>query len=135
MGRQTTVQVKDKDTSATLSHHETDAPLLPMAQIAQLKEIQPDKVEWVFDQARAEGDFRRSETHRVKTFKFIERMAGILSGFLIGVFGLGISAYLAIQGHDWVAAGLGGATLVSLVSVFVVGKTSRPPPKPNQNGK
>ncbi|AJX77739.1 hypothetical protein Y602_127 [Burkholderia pseudomallei MSHR733] len=135
MGRQTTAQVKDKDRSLTVSHHETDAPLLPMAQIERLKEIAPDKVEWVFEQARVEGEFRRSETHRINTFRFVERMAGILSGLLIGVVGLGIAALLAIMGHDWVAVGIGGATLVSLVSVFVIGKAVRTPPKPGPNGK
>ncbi|AOJ81153.1 hypothetical protein WS86_11365 [Burkholderia savannae] len=106
-----------------------------MAQIERLKEIAPDKVEWVFEQARVEGEFRRSETHRINTFRFAERMAGILSGFVIGVVGLGIAALLAIMGHDWAAVGIGGATLVSLVSVFVIGKAVRTPPKPGPNGK
>jgi hypothetical protein len=127
MGRQTTAQVKDKDRSLTVSHHETDAPLLPMAQIERLKDILPEKVDWVFEQAKAEGDFRRSETSRVNWFTFIDRMAGITSGFLIGVVGLGVATYLAMQGHDAVAGVIGGTTVVGLVSVFVVGQVKATP--------
>jgi hypothetical protein len=131
MGRQTTAQVKGKDHSLTVSHHETDAPLLPMVQIERLKEILPDKVDWVFEQAKAEGDFRRSETSRVNWFKFIDRMAGIVSGFLIGVIGLGVAAYLSMHGHDTVAGIIGGTTVVGLVSVFVIGQIKAPSQRQN----
>jgi type IV secretory pathway TrbD component len=97
-----------------------------MAQIERLREILPEKVDWVFEQAKAEGDFRRSETRRVNLFKFIDRMAGIASGFLIGIIGLGVSAYLAMHGHDWVAGVIGGSTVLGLVSVFVIGQVKAP---------
>lgn len=129
MGGQTTAHVKDKDRSLTLSHHESDAPLLPMAQIERLHEILPDKVDWVFEQAKAEGDYRRRETGRVNLFRFIERMAGIVSGLVIGFAGLGTAAYLAMNGHDGVAGVIGGTTVVGLVSVFVIGQ-ARAAPKP-----
>lgn len=126
MGRQTTAQVKSRDNTLTVSHHETDAPLLPMAQIERLREILPEKVDWVFEQAKAEGDFRRSETRRVNLFKFVDRMAGIVSGFLIGIIGLGVAAYLSMHGHDWVAGVIGGSTVLGLVSVFVIGQVKAP---------
>ena len=103
MGGQTTAQVKERDRSLTLSHQESDAPLLPMAQIERLKEILPKKVDWVFDQAAGEGRFRRSETKRVNTLVGIERIGSMFSGLIMGCFALTLSAYLAMHGHDWVA--------------------------------
>lgn len=122
MGRQTTAQVRNKDTSLTLSHHETDAPLLPMAQIERLVELLPDKVDWVFEQAAAEGEFRRKETKRVNTLVAVERLGSMLSGLIIGCVALGVAAYLAMNGHDAVAGVIGGTTVVGLVSAFVIGQ-------------
>lgn len=106
---------------------------MPMAQIERLLEILPEKVDWVFEQAKAEGDFRRSETRRVNLFKFVDRMAGIVSGLLIGIIGLGVAAYLSMHGHDAVAGVIGGTTVVGLVSVFVIGQIKAPAQR--QNGK
>ena len=68
MGKSTTAQLRNKDSQLTVSQHETDAPIIPMAQIAQLKELHPERVDWVFSEASVEGKFRRSETRRVNTF-------------------------------------------------------------------
>jgi hypothetical protein len=121
VGRSTTAQLKDRERHVTLSQHETDAPILPIAQIEKLREIAPGRVEWFFDETIKEGDFRRGETSRVNTFVFIERLLGILAGLFIGSSALYASYRLAMAGHDWVAAIIGGTTVVGLVSAFVVG--------------
>lgn len=136
MGGHITAQVKDKDGSLTLSHHESDAPLLPMAQIEHLKEILPEKVAWVFDQAAEESRFRRSEMKRVNTLAGVERIGSMLSGLIIGCFALTVSTYLAMHEHDWVAGVIGGTTVVGLVSAFVIGQRRSPlegsAPSPNR---
>ena len=121
MAKSTTAQLRNKDSHLTVSQHETDAPIIPMAQIAQLKELHPERVDWVFQESAKESEFRRSETRRVNTFVAFERFAGIVSGFIIGVVALGISYALAMAGHDWVAGLVGGTTVVGLVSAFVIG--------------
>ena len=121
MAKSTTAQLRNKDSHLTVSQHETDAPIIPMAQIAQLKELHPERVDWVFQESTKESEFRRSETRRVNTFIAIERYAGIVSGFIIGVLALGISYFLAMAGHDGVAALVGGTTVVGLVSAFLIG--------------
>lgn len=78
MGRSTTAQLRDRDRHVTVSEHQTDAPLLPMAQIEKLNEIAPERVQWVFEETTKEGNFRRTETTRLNTLVFIERMAGIV---------------------------------------------------------
>ncbi|MCX7660011.1 MULTISPECIES: hypothetical protein [Caldimonas] len=125
MGRSTTAQLKDRERHVTLSQHETDAPILPIAQIERLRELAPDRVEWFFDETTKEGDFRRAETSRVNGFVFVERLLGILAGLFMGSSALYASYHLAMAGHDWVAAIIGGTTVVGLVSAFVVGVRRR----------
>lgn len=129
MGKSTTAQLRNKDSQLTVSQHETDAPIIPMAQIAQLKELHPERVDWVFSEASVEGKFRRSETRRVNTFVFVERMAGIVAGLTIGSIALLAAHQLALAGHDWVAGIIGGTTVIGLVSAFVIGATHKPPAK------
>ena len=121
MGRSTTAQVRNKDQHLTLSQHDTDAPVLPIAQIEKLKEIHPERVDWVFEETTKEGDFRRKEIVRVNGFTFVERILGVLSGLTIGLAALYAAFNLAMAGHDWVAGIIGGTTVVGLVSAFLLG--------------
>ncbi len=103
--------------------------MLPVAHLEKLQEILPEKVDWVFEQTKTEGEFRRTEQRRINTFVFIERILSIVSGLLIGSIALGTSAYLALHGAEAVAAVIGGTTVVGLVTVFVIGSA-----KKNTNG-
>jgi len=125
MSKTTTVQMRDKDRQLTASAHETDAPILPIAQLEKLKEIAPDRVSWVFDETAKEGNFRRDETKRVNTLVFTERLLGIVAGLAIGCTSLWASYQLAMANHDTVAAIIGGTTVVGLVSAFLFGVKRR----------
>ncbi|OAK66915.1 hypothetical protein A3K87_05055 [Variovorax paradoxus] len=96
-----------------------------MAQIEKLQQIAPDRVSWVFDETAKEGNFRRSETTRINTFVFFERLLGIAAGLIIGFGALYASYHLAMAGHDAVAGIIGGTTVVGLVSAFVIGVRRR----------
>ena len=87
-----------------------------------MQQILPHRVEWVFDQTQVESEHRRKEVRRVNTLIFVERIAGLLFALVIAVFGLGVAAYLAIQGKELTASVIGGATLVGLVAAFIGGK-------------
>jgi hypothetical protein len=134
MGRQTTAKLQQKDSQVTVSQHESDAPLLPIVQIEKLKDICPERVDWVFEETTKEGDFRRSETLRVNTFVFVERIAGVIGGLAIGCTALYTSYHLAMAGHDTVAGIIGGTTVVGLVSAFLYAKhRSQAPRKSGTN--
>ena len=104
-----------------MSDHETDSPLLPIGQLEKLREIAPERVAWVFDETTKEGDFRRSETKRINTLVFVERLIGVVAGLAIGCTALWASYVLAMNGHDVVAGVIGGTTVVGLVSAFLFG--------------
>jgi uncharacterized membrane protein len=109
----------------TLSSTTTDAPLLPIEQIARLKELAPTRVDWVFEQTELESDGRRKEVRRINTMTFIERMAGLVFALLIAIIGLGAAVYLAMNGHEVTASIIGGGTLVGLVTAFVAGRKAQ----------
>lgn len=100
----------------------TDSPILPIEQIERLQQIAPHRVDWVFEQTQLESDGRRSETRRVNTMVFAERMAGLVFALLVAIVGLGAAVYLAMQGHEVTASIIGGGTLVGLVTAFVAGR-------------
>lgn len=127
MAKSTTAQLRNKDHHITLSQQETDAPVLPMAQIERIKEIHPARVDWVFEETTLESRFRRAETRRVNTLVFIERLFSMVSGLVIGSTSLYTCYHLAMQGHDVVAGVVGGTTVVGLVSAFVIGVRRKAP--------
>lgn len=131
MSRSTTAQLRNKESHVTVSQHETDAPVLPIAQIERLHAIYPARVDWVFDETTKEGDFRRSEVRRVNSMVFVERILSMLAGLAIGVVALYTSYQLAMNGHDWVAGVVGGTTVIGLVSAFVIGVKRRGATKKN----
>lgn len=118
--RSTTAQVREKDRHVTVSQHETDSPVLPMAQLAQLKEVHPERVDWVFLETTKEAEFRRTEIKRVNGFAFAERIVGMIFGLGIGCVGLFLAYDLGMHGHEVSASVIGGATLVGIVSSFLV---------------
>ena len=124
MSRQTQINAKTKDHELTVHDHQTDSPLLPIAQIERLHAIRPDRVDWVFEQTESESKARRKQAERIHTFVFVERMLGMLCAFTLGAGGLAGAIWLAYQDKQMAAIGIGGATLASLVSTFLyAGKT------------
>ncbi|MDA8522013.1 hypothetical protein M5C95_14715 [Acidovorax sp. NCPPB 4044] len=105
-----------------MSQTTTDAPLLPIEQIGRLRELAPERVDWIFDQTEIESEYRRAETRRINTMTFAERMAGLVFALLIAVLGLGLAAYLAMNGKEITASIIGGTTIVGLVSAFILGR-------------
>lgn len=111
----------------TVSSTTTDSPILPIEQIARLKEIAPHRVDWVFDQTEAESKARRSEIKRINTLVFAERVAGLVFALLVAIAGLGAAVYCAFLGREITASVIGGATLVGLVTAFIAGRKAPGP--------
>lgn len=106
----------------TVQQHETDSPILPVPQLENLQRFKPDAVDWVIKQTQIEAEERRSETKRINTFVFIERIVGQVFAFLIGIAGVSGGAYVAIQGQSWAGATIAGLALTGLAVVFLTGK-------------
>lgn len=125
MGGQTNLHARDGTGRALdVQHTTTDSPLLPAENLARLQEIDPALVKWVVDQTEIEANYRRKQDARINWFILIERLSSVLVGGFVAVFGLGAAAYVALQGHDWVAVGIGGSTLAAIVAVLVTKQRS-----------
>ena len=99
---------------------------LPSPQVLrEYNAIVPDSADRIIKMAEKQEDHRISIESKVVDSNIRNEKLGVLSGFIIGLSGLVCATLCALYGHDWVAAVIGGSTLVSLVSVFVIGKSKR----------
>jgi uncharacterized membrane protein len=80
--------------------------------------------------AMAEHDFAHLQSMEKMRLSgmFIERRTGQIFAFILTILTLGSCVWLALTGHDRVAGIIGGATAISLASIFVLGRML-PPPK------
>ncbi len=123
MAKQTHVKAQDTQGSRLqLVQHDTDSPLLPVAQLEKLHAFRPDLVDWVSRQTEEEAKSRLERTHRVDRYILTERVSGLVAGTMIAMVGIGASVYLAVMGQSAVAGIIGGGTLVGLVTVLVQGR-------------
>jgi len=125
MNRHTSAGARSKDTELRVSHTITDAPLLPIEQISRLRELAPNRVDWIFSQTELESAFRRKEHQCINTMTFIEHMSGLVFALIVACLGLGMAAWLAVNGHELTASVIGGTTIVGLVSAFILGRDKR----------
>lgn len=120
--RSTTASVKRRDGELTVSQHETDSPIIPVAQLERLHQFKPEAVDWVITQTQIEAEHRRAEDHRVNTFIFVERTVGQVFAFLIGMSGVVGGAYVAIHEQPWAGAMIASLALTGLAVVFLTGR-------------
>ncbi|WP_367025785.1 hypothetical protein ABZN20_15120 [Methylococcus sp. ANG] len=126
MGRHTTANVRERSgKELTLQQHDTDSPIIPVAQIERLHQFRPDLVDWVFHQTQAEAEHRRTETRRVNTFVFVERLLGQIFALLIGLAGIVGGVYAAINGQPWAGGTIASLAITGLAAVFLTGRRDK----------
>jgi uncharacterized membrane protein len=70
-------------------------------------------------QNRSESERRSLNIYNLKSF------AGLIFGFLIGIFGMGGGFYLTMKGYNIIGMIFTSSTLVTLVMAFIYGSQSR----------
>jgi uncharacterized membrane protein len=101
-------------------------PLPDPQVLARYDAIVQGAAERIIAMAERDGQHLQSVEKMRITAMFYERRLGQIFGFLIALSGLSASVFLAYTGHEVTASVIGGATLVSLASVFVAGRLSKP---------
>lgn len=128
MGNHTVVQAGNKEGEhLSVQHTSTDSPILPAENIRQLQNIDPNLVSFVIEQTAKEAEFRRTESKRINTMVFTERISGVVAGAIIAIVVFTFGFLLILKGHDWAGVALCGAALVSIISIFVTKKISEKP--------
>lgn len=125
MGKHTTANVRDRERELTVQQHETDSPIIPVAQIERLHHFRPDLVDWIFSQTQVEAEYRRSESKRVNTFVFIERVLGQIFALLIGLGGIIGGVYAATNGQPWAGGIIASLAITGLAAVFLTGRRGK----------
>jgi len=125
MGKHTTANVRDRGKELTVQQHETDSPVIPIAQIEQLHQFRPDLVDWIFTQTQIEAEHRRAEVKRVNKFVFIEHIIGQVFALLIGMAGIIGGVYAAINGQAWAGGTIASLAITGLAAVFLTGRRGK----------
>lgn len=115
-------QQKDGNRELTLSEHETDSPIVPVAQLERLHVFKPDAVDWVISQTQIEAEHRRKETSRINGFIFLEHLIGQIFALIIGIGGIGAGSWVAIGGQPWAGGTIATAAITGLAVVFLTGR-------------
>lgn len=115
-----------KGEQLTVHSQDTDALILPVAQLETLQQFRPDLVDLVVRETQLEAAHRRKQESKINNFIFIEKMVGQASAILLTVLGIGGGIYAGLQGHPWLGGGIVSATIGTLAVAFI---------KRNSNGK
>jgi uncharacterized membrane protein len=111
-------------TSITLVQQKMHSGPIPDAEsLAQYNEIIPDGANRIMSMAENQQAHRISLEDKVTTGQLNQSGNGQWFGFILGILGLVSGVYLGVNGFQVVGSIIGGGTVVSLVSVFVIGKT------------
>ena len=100
-------------------------PLPPPEVLAKYNAIIPNAAERIL--AMAEADISHLHTMETTAMQGAhrERFRGQLFAFGTTLLAFAVSAFALYHGHETAASVIGGTTVVGLVSVFVLGRTSR----------
>jgi hypothetical protein len=123
--RQTSAKVtrqKDGNSELTVSAHETDSPIIPVAQLERLHLFKPEAVDWVISQTQIEAEHRRKETSRINGYIFTEHLIGQIFALVIGTVGIAAGSYVALNGQPWAGAVIATAAITGLAVVFLTGR-------------
>jgi uncharacterized membrane protein len=100
-------------------------PIPPPEVLAKYNEIVQGAAERILKMAENQQNHRiELEKHVIKSQQR-QSSIGQLFAIIIGIVGLFAGTYAVLQGHDIAGAALGGATLVSLVTAFLKGRSSQ----------
>src|SRR3989338_6599528 len=131
MNRNSAVQQNNsesrKENRGLLLRQETSfsGPLPPPETLKKFDEVVPGAAERIIKMA--EGQFvHRTELEKLVIKSDVEQSKrGQLFGFAIAVIGFVTAIIAILNGEQWAAGIMGGATLATLAGVFVYGSRSR----------
>lgn len=124
MGRSQQVRARNGRSEVAISTHETDALILPVAQLEQLHQFRPDLVDFVIQQTQLESEFRRNSHITINRFIALERILGILCALSIGIFGIIGGGYVGLHGQPILGGTITTAALATLAIAFLKNRNS-----------
>jgi uncharacterized membrane protein len=99
--------------------------LPPPATLQKYEEIMPGLAKMVVRNAEQQTLHRLEIEKRTLRSNNVKSFAGLIFGFLIGIFGLGGGFYLTFKGYNVIGVIFTSSTLVTLVMTFIYGSQSK----------
>lgn len=93
--------------------------------LKKYEDIKEGFAERIVSMAEIQLNHRVSCEDKVVEGSVSDSKRGQIFAFVLSLLFLGSAVFLGFNGHDWLAGGLGGGTLVSLVTVFITGNKSK----------
>lgn len=109
--------------SITLIRESSHSGPLPDGEtLIKYNSVIPDGADRIMKMAEKQQEHRMTIEKKAITSQFRQSNLGQWFGLVIGIVGIGCGTFLAYSGATTVGGIVAGGTVVSLVSVFVIGK-------------
>ena len=115
-------QVKAKNSVGnefSLSHSQTDSPIIDVNGLERLNSFRPDLVDFVIKETGEEAKNRRKREVKIDWFTFIERMGALLLAAGMAVGGIFGSIYAAMNGYEQLSWIIASTCIGSLAIAFL----------------
>ncbi len=115
-----------KSVSITLIQERSHSGPLPDADtLIKYDSVIPNGADRIMSMAEKQQDHRIKLESNVVSSQSNQSKLGQSFGFFIGLVGIGCGTFLAFYDHETVGGIIAGGTVVSLVSVFVIGRNKQ----------
>ena len=120
MAKQHQMRAKSANGSeVAVSSHDSDSPILPVAQLEQLHTFRPDLVDFVVEQTKLEAEHRRARSRRVDRYILSERLFGMLCAVGVCITSVVGGGYVGLHGQPWLGGTIATAALGTLAVAFI----------------
>ena len=99
--------------------------LPPPEVLQEYERLMPGVTKLLIEKAIQNQQNRTENERRALTIYNLKSFAGLIFGFLIGVFGMGGGFYLTMKGYNIIGFIFSSSTLVTLVMSFIYGGQSK----------
>lgn len=97
-------------------------PLPDSQTLIEYNQVIPNGADRIMIMAENQQKHRMAIQDRLVKSQTLQSLIGQIFGLILGLAGLGCGTFLAYNGHTTVGGIIAGTTVVSLVSVFVIGR-------------
>jgi len=97
-------------------------PLPASETLVEYDQVIPNGADRIMIMAEKQQNHRMAIQNRLVRSQTSQSLIGQVFGLILGLAGLGFGTFLAYNGHTTVGGIIAGTTVVSLVSVFVIGR-------------
>jgi len=109
----------------SIQHRSHSGPLPDADTLIKYNSVIPDGADRIMKMAENQQNHRINLESKVVKSQSNQSKLGQIFGLIIGLVGIGCGTYLAASGEPTVGGIIAGGTVVSLVSVFVIGKAAQ----------